>query len=156
MAYREFDTPNLSRRALLRGGAWLTAGAALDGAPLGRVAMAQAQAAHVLLVVGGAQVAARVAHDVAAAGHVGAVLVAGGQPCLGPATQAGCGALCPSFGRGCYGCFGPMEGPNLPALSERFAALGVDADGWLRALRTYNAYAGPFRKEAERVERHRS
>ena len=84
------------------------------------------------------------------------VLVAGGQPCLGPATQAGCGALCPSFARGCYGCFGPMEGPNLPALSERFAALGVDADGWLRALRTYNAYAGPFRKEAERVERHRS
>ena len=44
MAYREFDTPNLSRRALLRGGAWLTAGAALAGAPLGRVAMAQAQA----------------------------------------------------------------------------------------------------------------
>lgn len=84
------------------------------------------------------------------------VLVAGGEPCLGPATQAGCGALCPSFGRGCYACFGPMEGPNLPALAERFAALGVDADGWLRALRTYNAYAGPFRKEAERVERHRT
>ena len=84
------------------------------------------------------------------------VLVAGGQPCLGPATQAGCGALCPTFGRGCFGCFGPMELPNLPALSERFAALGVDADGWLRSLRTYNAYAGPFRKEAERVERHRS
>jgi coenzyme F420-reducing hydrogenase gamma subunit len=84
------------------------------------------------------------------------VLVAGGQPCLGPATQAGCGALCPSFGRGCYGCFGPMEGPNLPALAERFADLGVDADGWLRALRTYNAYAGPFRKEAERALRHRS
>jgi coenzyme F420-reducing hydrogenase gamma subunit len=84
------------------------------------------------------------------------VMVAGGQPCLGPATQAGCGALCPSFARGCYGCFGPMEGPNLAALGERFAAHGVDADGWLRALRTYNAYAGPFRKESEHAARDRS
>jgi len=84
------------------------------------------------------------------------VMVAGGQACLGPATQAGCGALCPSFSRGCYGCFGPMEDPNMPALGERFAELGVDADGWLRALRTYNAYAGPFRKEAASVERRRS
>ena len=41
MAYREFDTPQMSRRALLRGGAWLTAGAALAGNPMGRMAMAQ-------------------------------------------------------------------------------------------------------------------
>ncbi|MET1159344.1 MAG: hypothetical protein ABWW65_00115 [Thermoprotei archaeon] len=34
------------------------------------------------------------------------VLVAHGKPCLGLVTNAGCGALCPSFGRGCYGCFG--------------------------------------------------
>jgi sulfhydrogenase subunit delta len=84
------------------------------------------------------------------------VMVAGGQPCLGPATQAGCGAICPSFGRGCYGCFGPMEDPRMRPLGERFADLGVDADGWLRALRTYNAYAGPFRKEAEHAERERT
>ncbi len=84
------------------------------------------------------------------------VMVAGGQACLGPATQAGCGALCPNFARGCYGCFGPMEGPNLPALGDRYADLGVDVEGWMRALRTYNAYAGPFRKEAEDAERTRS
>ncbi len=41
MAYREFDTPSMSRRALLRGGAWLTAGAALAGTPMGRVAFAR-------------------------------------------------------------------------------------------------------------------
>jgi len=38
------------------------------------------------------------------------VMVAHGTPCLGPMTQAGCGALCPSVGRGCYGCFGPAPG----------------------------------------------
>ena len=40
------------------------------------------------------------------------VMVAHGTPCLGPVTHAGCGALCPSYDRGCYGCFGPMESPN--------------------------------------------
>jgi len=37
------------------------------------------------------------------------VMVAHGTPCLGPLTHAGCGALCPSYNRGCYGCFGPAE-----------------------------------------------
>ena len=46
------------------------------------------------------------------------VMVAHGTPCLGPVTHAGCGALCPSYDRGCYGCFGPMESPNTAALSD--------------------------------------
>ena len=41
MAYREFDAPAFSRRSLLRGGAFLTAGAALSGLPMGRIARAQ-------------------------------------------------------------------------------------------------------------------
>jgi len=41
------------------------------------------------------------------------VMVAQGIPCLGPVTQAGCNALCPAYDRGCYGCFGPMESPNV-------------------------------------------
>ncbi len=45
------------------------------------------------------------------------VMVAHGTPCLGPVTHAGCGALCPAYDRGCYGCFGPMEPPNAPSLS---------------------------------------
>ncbi|NMC82581.1 MAG: oxidoreductase, partial [Armatimonadetes bacterium] len=52
-----------------------------------------------------------------AAGTV-CVMVAQGQPCLGPVTQAGCDALCPSYCRGCYGCFGPKETPNTAALTE--------------------------------------
>ena len=45
-----------------------------------------------------------------------------GTPCLGPVTHAGCGAICPAYHRGCYGCFGPMERPNTAALSARMAA----------------------------------
>ena len=47
------------------------------------------------------------------------VTVAQGTPCLGPVTHAGCGAICPSFARGCYGCYGPMERANTAALSRR-------------------------------------
>ena len=82
------------------------------------------------------------------AGHV-CVLVAHGTPCLGPVTQAGCGALCPAVGRGCYGCFGPMESPNTAALADHWAQLGVPADEMVRALRSFNAYAEPFRHESE-------
>lgn len=41
MAYREFEDIAFSRRSLLRGGAWLGAGAALAGLPMGAAAFAQ-------------------------------------------------------------------------------------------------------------------
>ena len=56
------------------------------------------------------------------------VMVAHGTPCLGPVTHAGCGALCPAYDRGCYGCFGPMETPNPPRWSALLRATGM-ADG---------------------------
>jgi coenzyme F420-reducing hydrogenase gamma subunit len=74
------------------------------------------------------------------------VMVAHGTPCLGPVTQAGCGAICPSYARGCYGCFGPMESPNITALARQWQSLGVGDDGMLRALRTFNANAPAFRE----------
>jgi coenzyme F420-reducing hydrogenase gamma subunit len=77
------------------------------------------------------------------------VLVAYGTPCLGPVTQAGCGALCPSFTRGCYGCFGPAETPNTAALSARWRELGASQGDLVRAFRAFTAGAEPFRKEAE-------
>jgi len=55
--------------------------------------------------------------------------VARGLPCLGPVTQAGCGAICPAFGRGCYGCFGPMEAANPAALGRRHRSAFADAFG---------------------------
>lgn len=78
------------------------------------------------------------------------VTVAHGTPCLGPVTHAGCGALCPGYDRGCYGCFGPMETPNTAALSRELARLGMGEGAIRRVYRTFNAAAEPFREEAER------
>ncbi len=80
------------------------------------------------------------------------VMVARGEPCLGPVTQAGCGAICPSFDRGCYGCFGPMESPNTPALAAQFKEMGKTKLDIMLAFRTFNAYADAFRKESEAHE----
>lgn len=80
------------------------------------------------------------------------VMVAAGTPCLGPVTQAGCNALCPSYNRGCYGCFGPKETPNTSSLSAWWNTLGVDDPAIMRAFRSFNAYAEPFRKESEAHE----
>jgi coenzyme F420-reducing hydrogenase gamma subunit len=74
------------------------------------------------------------------------IMVAHGTPCLGPVTQAGCGALCPSYDRGCFGCFGPMESPNTGALVPLLRRLGrTDRDVEL-LFRTFNAGAEPFQK----------
>lgn len=83
------------------------------------------------------------------AGNV-CVTVAHGTPCLGPATHAGCGALCPTYNRGCYGCFGPMERCNAPALTEKLRALGMDAKALQRIYRSFNAAAPAFQEESER------
>ena len=74
------------------------------------------------------------------------VMVAHGQPCLGPVTHAGCHALCPSYNRGCYGCFGPQETPHAAALNLRLAELGATEIDLRRAYATFNAHAAPFEK----------
>lgn len=76
------------------------------------------------------------------------VMVAQGTPCLGPVTQAGCGNLCPAVGRGCYGCFGPKETANPPALSAQLQALGMPDRALRDFYRSYNAGAPEFSKES--------
>jgi coenzyme F420-reducing hydrogenase gamma subunit len=66
------------------------------------------------------------------------VTVAHGTPCLGPVTHAGCGALCPSYNRGCYGCFGPMESPNTRSLTSRLRMLELDEPAIERVFSTFN------------------
>ena len=77
------------------------------------------------------------------------VMVAHGTPCLGPVTHAGCGAICPAYHRGCYGCFGPKETPNAASLNARWKELGADDRDLLRVYRTFNAGAEPFRVAGE-------
>jgi sulfhydrogenase subunit delta len=78
------------------------------------------------------------------------VTVAHGTPCLGPVTHAGCGALCPAYNRGCYGCFGPMETPNTEALIPRLRDLGLTERGVERVFQTFHANADAFREAGER------
>ena len=73
------------------------------------------------------------------------VLVASRIPCLGPVTQGGCGALCPAYGRGCYGCFGPRELANASSLSASFVADGREPADVGRLFAGFTAYAEPFR-----------
>ena len=67
-------------------------------------------------------------------------MVAHGTPCLGPVTHAGCGALCPSYDRGCYGCFGPMETPNTRVARRAGSTrLGMPERDLVRAVPHFNA-----------------
>ena len=78
------------------------------------------------------------------------VMVAHGTACLGPVTHAGCGAICPAYDRGCYGCYGPKETPNTASLD---AWSGLGEHDLVRVYRTFNAGAGPFRQASEAHER---
>jgi sulfhydrogenase subunit delta len=78
-----------------------------------------------------------------AAGTV-CLLVSGDVPCLGPVTRAGCGALCPAYGRGCFGCFGPTGEANTASLLHRLRSDGMASDDAVRLFRTYNAGAPAY------------
>lgn len=81
------------------------------------------------------------------------VTVAHGTPCLGPVTQSGCGNLCPSHNRGCYGCFGPSEENNTASLAARMSRLGMNERDIGLAFRNFNANADAYRTEGDRHER---
>jgi len=77
------------------------------------------------------------------------VMVAHGTPCLGPVTQAGCGAICPAFNRGCYGCFGPIDSPDTASLTTRLSGLGMTGIEMNRVYSTFNAAAPAFAAAAK-------
>ena len=80
------------------------------------------------------------------------VAVAHGTPCLGPVTQAGCGALCPHYYRGCFGCYGPKENPNTEALAGYLSSKGIKDDDILRLFRNFNSGAPEFSNESKKYE----
>ena len=80
------------------------------------------------------------------------VAVAHGIACLGPATQAGCGAICPAHGRECFGCYGPDEQPNLVSLTGFYERRGTPRPHLARLVRSFNAWSPDFRRESDRLE----
>jgi len=84
---------------------------------------------------------------------INCILVTQQVPCLGSVTQAGCNALCPSYQRGCFGCFGPKEMAQTSLLSSQFSEMNIQDDEIKRLFRNFNAYADAFRKESEAYER---
>lgn len=81
------------------------------------------------------------------------VIVARGIPCLGVVTHDGCGALCPSYDRGCYGCFGPMDDPKAESTAKQWWVLGVKPADIVRDFRRITPYADGYNKGAEVYER---
>jgi coenzyme F420-reducing hydrogenase gamma subunit len=80
------------------------------------------------------------------------VVVAHGLPCLGPVTKTGCGALCPAFGRGCYGCFGPRESANAAGLASHFLRTGERAEEVGRRFAGFTFNQEPFRSVVVAME----
>ncbi len=81
------------------------------------------------------------------------VMTAHNTTCLGPVTQTGCNALCPSYNRGCFGCYGPMDSANTSSLAKQFKVMGSSKFDITIAFRSFNAYAEAFRKESEANEK---
>lgn len=79
------------------------------------------------------------------------VTVAYGMPCLGPIVRAGCGALCPSNGRGCYGCFGPLETAEVDAFIPVLKSHQRYPGEAVRLLRTISGYAAAFVDAADLI-----
>jgi coenzyme F420-reducing hydrogenase gamma subunit len=77
--------------------------------------------------------------------NVVCVMVAQGIPCLGPVTQSGCGALCPQFRRGCYGCYGPKEQANAVGLARAVEEGGREGVEVTRLFSGFTGWSGPFR-----------
>lgn len=81
------------------------------------------------------------------------LLVSKGTACLGPVTHAGCSAVCPGFGRGCFGCYGPMESANPDSLCQDLVARGIPRSEILRLLNGFTGWAEEFRSAVEKFER---
>lgn len=77
------------------------------------------------------------------------VMVVSGTPCLGPVTHAGCDALCPTYDRGCFGCFGPADAAQVVPLGRRLREYGASAGEVARLFHGFTAWSQPFRDEGD-------
>jgi coenzyme F420-reducing hydrogenase gamma subunit len=79
------------------------------------------------------------------------VMVVDGTPCIGPVTHAGCDALCPTYKRGCFGCYGPAEATNALSLAHWLETEhGISEDDVTKKFQLFNTWAPEFKKVSER------
>lgn len=83
--------------------------------------------------------------------NLSCVMVSHGVACMGPVTRAGCGALCPSLGRDCYGCYGPAENANTDALTAQFSHLGLTPQAIVQRFQSINSQAPVFLAAADKL-----
>lgn len=76
------------------------------------------------------------------------VMVAQGSPCLGPVTHAGCDALCPTYTRACFACYGPKENANTQSMAQACKDMGLSSEDLVRTFRSYNSASEVFVKES--------
>jgi len=76
------------------------------------------------------------------------LLVTERVPCMGPVTNGGCGAMCPSNARACYACWGPMANANSTALARRFEEIGLPPDEIVRRFSLFGYPTVEFHKVA--------
>lgn len=77
------------------------------------------------------------------------VVITKQAPCLGPVTRSGCGALCPEFGKACYGCYGPSESPNAQSLANRFSGLGLVSEEVAQRFAAIHSHYPKFKEQVE-------
>ncbi len=80
------------------------------------------------------------------------ITVATGEPCLGPVTQSGCGAICPTYNRGCYGCYGPARQTRVQSLTDHLVREGAAPKQLVQLLRNFNSGADAFVEQSNRLE----
>jgi coenzyme F420-reducing hydrogenase gamma subunit len=60
--------------------------------------------------------------------------------CLGPVTRAGCGAICVTSGRWCWGCRGLVDEPNTDSEKSILQKYGLTVDQAVEKFKVYNTY----------------
>ncbi|MDB5390400.1 MAG: hoxY, partial [Planctomycetaceae bacterium] len=65
----------------------------------------------------------------------------------------GCGAICPAYDRGCYGCFGPVKQGNFASLGDHLITAGSSPRELVPLFRNFNGYSPEFRAESDRLAR---